>query len=279
MKLSLCNEVLQPEDFKAQCALARALGYDGLEVAPFTLAETPHQLPPGERGELRRIAEEEGVPITGLHWLLLKPDGLSITAPEAALRTRTVEVMQRLIDLAHDLGAHILVHGSPKQRAIAPGESHETAIARAAECFAAIADHAAAAGVVYCIEPLAKAETEVLNRVEEAAAIVQAVGNPALRTMIDCCAAGQAEATPIPAVLDRWLPEGVIAHVHLNDPNRRGPGQGAMRFAPILAALRRNGYAGDAAIEPFIYEPDPPTAAARAIGYVQGILESLEEDS
>ena len=38
-RLALCNEVLQPMPFAQQCAVAAALGYDGLEVAPFTLTD------------------------------------------------------------------------------------------------------------------------------------------------------------------------------------------------------------------------------------------------
>ena len=49
-----------------------------------------------------------------------------------------------------------------------------------------------------------------------------------------------------------------------------------LRFAPILAALRRQGYAGIASVEPFVYEPDGPTSAARAIGYLKGLLEAPE---
>ena len=41
MKIALCNEVLQPLPFAQQCALAAGLGYDALEVAPFTLAADP----------------------------------------------------------------------------------------------------------------------------------------------------------------------------------------------------------------------------------------------
>ena len=69
----------------------------------------------------------------------------------------------------------------------------------------------------------------------------------------------------------------MIAHVQVNDRNRRGPGQGEQRFAPLFAALVRHGYAGDIAVEPFDYVPDGPGAAARAIGYLRGILEALEE--
>ena len=76
-------------------------------------------------------------------------------------------------------------------------------------------------------------------------------------------------------MLDRWLPTGRIAHVQVNDRNRRGPGEGEDRFAPVFAALQRAGYDGVVAVEPFKYVPDGPTCAARALGYVRGILEAL----
>jgi D-psicose/D-tagatose/L-ribulose 3-epimerase len=45
-----------------------------------------------------------------------------------------------------------------------------------------------------------------------------------------------------------------------------------------LRALVRHGYAGDIAVEPFDYVPDGPGAAARAIGYIRGILEALQRN-
>jgi sugar phosphate isomerase/epimerase len=276
MRISLCNEVVFALDFPAQCALARGLGYDGLEIAPFTLSDEPHRLPYERRTELRRIAEDAGLAITGLHWLLLVPEGLSITSDHVGTRMRTIEMMRGLIELCVDLGGTILVHGSPGARQIAPDQSAQAALAHARECFAAIAEDAEKAGVTYCIEPLAKSETPLINTVAEAAEIVRAIGSPAVRTMIDTCAAGQAEAQPIPELIERWLPGGEVAHMHLNDPNRCAPGQGELRFAPILAALRRQGYAGIASVEPFVYEPDGPTSAARAMGYLRGLLEAQE---
>ncbi len=272
MQISLCNEVIRELSFERQCAFARAVGYDGLEVAPFTLGDEPHLLTAVRRAEVRKAAADAGIAITGLHYLMIAPKGLSITSGDAAQRARTVDVMRRLCDLAHDLGARILVHGSPAQRRLEAGEEAEGR-KWGAECFAAVADTAAEAGVVYCIEPLASPDANFVNTVEEAAAIVRAVANPALRTMIDCAAAGRSESRAIPDLLRHWLPTGLIAHVHLNDPNRRGPGEGALAFAPILRALSMSGYAGMAAMEPFIYEPDGPACAARAIGYVRGLLE------
>jgi sugar phosphate isomerase/epimerase len=276
MKLALCNEVLQPMPFAKQCEWAAAVGYDGLEVAPFTLSDEPHVMIAQERTAIRRAAADAGIAITGLHWLLLAPKGLSITSPDAAVRARTVEVMRRLIDFCAELGGTVLVHGSPGQRAIAAGETRATAMERARDSFAQVAEHAQRAGVVYCIEPLATTETPVINTLAEAAAIVDAIGNPALRTMIDTSAAGRMEEAPLAAVIDRWLPTGRIAHVQVNDPNRRGPGEGELQFAPAFAALKRNGYAGVVAVEPFKYVPDGQACAARAIGYVKGILEALD---
>jgi len=66
--------------FERQCAFARAVGYDGLEIAPFTLGEDPHLLSRSRRRQIRSAATAEGIAITGLHYLLLAPAGLSITS-------------------------------------------------------------------------------------------------------------------------------------------------------------------------------------------------------
>ena len=84
-----------------------------------------------------------------------------------------------------------------------------------------------------------------------------------------------ASTSPTRRLVQRWMPTGLIAHVQLNDSNRRGPGEGRDAFAPVLAALQRTGYDGWIAMEPFEYIPDGPTCAARSIGYVSGILETL----
>jgi sugar phosphate isomerase/epimerase len=271
MRLSLCNETIAGMPVPAQCAFAASLGYDGLEIAPFTLGEAPHRLGAAVKQGARQALADHGLACTGLHWLLVKPTGLSITSADPAVRERTLDVVRRLVELAAELGARVLVHGSPGQRRLdEPGDAE-----RGVEAFAIAGEAARAAGVVYCIEALAPPEANFVNTVAEAAAIVRRIGDPALRAMLDCSAAGLAESESIPALLDRWLPTGLIAHVQANDRNRRGPGQGVERFAPILAALKRNGYAGDVAVEPFDYVPDGPAAAARAAGYLRGLLEAL----
>ena len=275
MRIALCNEVIAPMPFPRQCEYAAKLGYDGLEVAPYTLSEEPHRLGSAQVAAARTAAAEAGIAITGLHWLLVKPAGLSITARDDGVRKRTLDVMFALVDQCAELGGRYLVHGSPQQRRIEAGETRASALARAEDCWRAVAERAEKAGVVYCVEPLGADQTPIVNTLEEASRVVDAIGSRALRSMLDCSAAGRMETAPLSALVEKWLPAGLIAHVQVNDRNRRGPGQGEQRFAPLFAALVKHGYAGDVAVEPFDYVPDGPAAAARAIGYVRGILESL----
>ncbi|WP_395689690.1 sugar phosphate isomerase/epimerase family protein [Caenimonas koreensis] len=260
MKFALCNEVLQPMPFAQQCEFAAQLGYDGLEVAPFTLAADPMQITDAQAREFAQVAQDHGLRIFGLHWLLVAPAGLSIVSDDTSVRDRTVGVMSRLIELCALMGGNYLVHGSPKQRSAPAGCTREEALARATDCFAKAGAAAASAGVVYCIEPLS-------------------INSPGLKTMVDCSAAGQVEKQPVHELMARWMPSGHIAHVQVNDPNRRGPGQGSMQFTPILQTIARmhaqGHYEGIVAVEPFDYVPDGPACAAHSIGYLKGIMESL----
>lgn len=280
MKFALCNEVLQPQPFEQQCVAAAAMGYDALEVAPFTLADNPMLISDAQATQFRRMAEDCGLQISGLHWLLVAPTGLSIVDESVAVRDRTLTVMRRLVELCAAMGGRYLVHGSPRQRSVPAGSSREQALERATECFAKVAATARDSGVVYCIEPLSTRETDLVNTVAEAAALVDWIGSPGLKTMIDCSAAGQVETERIETLMERWMPSGHIAHVQVNDPNRRGPGQGELRFAPIMETLLRleasGDYDGIVAVEPFDYLPDGPTCAAHSIGYLKGIVQGLE---
>ena len=273
MRIALCNEVVRALAFPDQCAFASAVGYDALELAPFTLSDEPHLLPRAERDRVRRTAEDARYRRIRPASLFVVPPGLSITDPDTAIRNRTMDVMRRLVDLCADLGGNVLVHGSPAQRNVVPGDER-AAWERARECWTAAARCAADRGVVYCVEPLSRLETAFINTVAEAAEMVRQIDSPALRTMIDTSAAGVTETESVPDLIDRWLPTGLVAHVQVNDRNRRGPGEGADRFGPVFAALRRHGYSGTVAVEPFEYRPDGPACAARAIGYIRGLMEA-----
>jgi sugar phosphate isomerase/epimerase len=274
MRLTLCNEVIRELDFAAQCKLAADLGYEGLEVAPFTLSDNPATLPKKIRSELVVMAGDAGIRITGLHWLMNVPSGLSLTSNDPATQSKARDHMVAMVELCHDLGGTILVHGSPDQRPTSHANSPDEARDIALNHWKAAGEAADAAGVTYCIEALAPSLTDFVNTVDEALALVRAADTPGLQTMLDTSAAWGGEKQSPEQVLNTHLPGGHIAHIHFNESNRRAPGQGEHSFLPIVQTLARHAYDGWIGIEPFDYHPNGPAAAAQASGYVKGLIEA-----
>src|SRR5256886_10254289 len=144
MRIALCNEVIAPMPFPKQCEYAAKLGYDGLEIAPYTLSDEPHRMGAAQLAAARSAAEDCGIVVTGLHWLLVKPAGLSISTRDDAVRKKTLDVMLAFIDQCAELGGRYLVHGSPHQRRVDAGDTRAAALARARDMFAAVPERPAA---------------------------------------------------------------------------------------------------------------------------------------
>ena len=259
LNYALCNELLAEEgaSLRDQAEVARALGYVGLELAPYTLGPDPEA---ADAARVRAEVEGAGLRVTGLHWLLTHRPEASITDPERWEETRAV--LTRLMELCAALGGRVMVHGSPGNRRRPEGLAEADLTERLADFFAPLAVRAGDLGLTYCIEPLAEAET--VRTVAEGAALVKAVGHPAFRTMIDCSAAGRTEP-PVAELIRRWVPTGLIGHIHANDTNRGAPGMGEDPFPAIVAALVETGWPHPVGVEPFRTLLDARVTAATGI--------------
>ena len=133
MKFAICNETYQNWELSKICEHASACGYHGLEIAPFTLADDPTTLTESDAAAAAEIVRDAGLEVVGLHWLLLKPDGLHLTTPDAETRKRTVEFLQHLVRLCAAMGGSIMVFGSPKQRNVLPETTYDDSFAHAAD--------------------------------------------------------------------------------------------------------------------------------------------------
>jgi sugar phosphate isomerase/epimerase len=273
LKIGLCNEMFQGWPIEDVLAYAAELGCDGVEIAPYSLAESLDALSSEQRSAIRRAAERAGVEILGLHWLLVKPEGLSINCPDAAVRARTAECMRALIRLCADLGGRLLIHGSPGQRTVREGWDEAESWRRARETFESCLPTLEQCGATYCIEPLSRDQTNFVNTVADAARLVREIGHPSFQLMTDCRSA-ELNGSAV-AELDAAIASGYLRHVHVNDANGRGPGFGPVRFSPILQRLLASDYRGYISVEVFEFDPDPRTIAARSVGYLKGILEAL----
>lgn len=278
MKIAICNELFQGWPIEDVFAYLAQLGYDGVEIAPFTLADSVLDLSPKRRREIRRAAERSGVEIVGLHWLLAKPEGLYINHPDEIIRVQTQEYIEALVHFCADIGGKLLLHGSPHQRTVQEGWSFEEAWNHARETFKVCLKIAHQRNVIYCIEPLTRTNTNFINTVEEAIRMVKEINHPNFKMIFDCRNASAQEKSVTDA-LSRALQSGHLRHVHVNDVSGGGPGFGETRFAPILRALIEHGYRGYTSVEVSQFGPDPKTIASRSIGYLKGVLETLGEGS
>jgi sugar phosphate isomerase/epimerase len=266
MKFAICNEIFQSWKLADTLACAARLGYAGVEIAPFTLANSVTDVSAAERRAVREGAARHGVEIAGIHWVLVKPEGLYINHPDRSLRERTAKYFCDLVDFCADLGGKVMVVGSPKQRNVLPGVSREQAWDWAASTFRNAVAQAEQREVTICFEPLAPAETNFINTAAEALRFVQQVASPRFKIILDVKAMCS-ESKPIPQIIRESWPH--FAHFHANDRNLKGPGFGDVDFKPIAAALKEVGYQGFVSVEVFNFEEGAEAIASRSLEYLQ----------
>jgi D-psicose/D-tagatose/L-ribulose 3-epimerase len=275
LKISICNELFKDWDVEQVFDYAAQLGYDGVELAPFTIGETASDVSASTRKKICQAAKRAGIEIVGLHWLLVKPEGLYINHPDSTIRKKTQSYLKELIDLCGDLGGKVLVHGSPQQRNVKEDWQPAEAWHRARETFQICAEAAQSRDVFYCLEALTTVDTNFINNMDDALQMVTEIDHPNFQTMLDCRSIHASAGPELSGVLSKALATGKLRHVHVNDPNGRGPGFGDLQFAPLLEILHEADYPGYISVEVFDFAPDPRTIAARSIGYLHGIIESL----
>ncbi len=272
MKLAICNETFVDWPHERAFAFARECGYTGIEIAPFTLAQDARAITDEQKSEMRRLAERFELEIIGLHWLLAKTEGYYLTSPDAVVRKATAEYLRELGRCCRDLGGSVLVFGSPRQRNLLPGVSHEQATEFAAEVFSAAMPALEDLDVMLAVEPLGPAEGDFLLTAAEAVSLIERIGSPNCRLHLDCKAMSS-EARPIPEIIRAHA--SLLTHFHANDPNRRGPGMGELDFLPILEALGQIDYRGWVSVEVFDYAAGPERLAQESIDYLSDCIEQL----
>ena len=269
VKFAMCNEFCQGRDFAGACGLAAEAGYDGIEVAPFTIGDSVEDVTPPQRRVLRRAAEDNGLEIVGIHWLLVKPEGLYINHPDEAIRGRTTDYLKAEVDFCADLGGRVMIVGSPKQRNVLEGDTRQATWDRTVEVFRRLAPYAHGKGVTLCMEALTPRETNFINTAAEARALVQEVDHPGLQMMLDVKAmCGDVE--PIPDIIRKTAPW--LRHLHANDENLLGPGFGDVDYVPIVEALRQARFEGYVSVEVFDFSPGPEKIAHESIRYLREVF-------
>lgn len=272
IRLGICNELFEGWEFDRVCRTLRAIGYEGIEIAPFTLAPRITDLTSQRRRELRSMVDDAGLTTIGLHWLLAKTEGFYLTSPDAEVRRRTGDYLVALAEATRDLGGSLMVLGSPKQRDLLPGVTYDQAAGHAADVFDRIMPSVAACDVDLCLEPLAPSETNFLNTCAQATSLIEQVGHPRLKLHMDVKAqSGETDRT-VPDLIRQYAARA--GHFHAQDVNLRGPGMGDVDFGPILKALVASGYDRWVSVEVFDFSPGAEETARRSLACLRHELDA-----
>lgn len=267
MKFGICSEIFKDwNDVGRTIDYVKAAGYDGLEIAPFTLAAYVTEISAATRREIVDRAAQAALDILGIHWVFVGPQGVYLTHPDKAVRDYTA---QYLIDLVHccgDLGGKVIIFGSPKQRNVMDGVNYDEAFGYARDVFERALPACETRGVTICMEPLTHLETNFCQSAAETVRLIDAVAHPNFQLILDTKAM-TFEQESRAALIKKYAP--YMRHYHANDENLNGPGFGDVDFAPIFAALKEVQFEGYVSVEVFNFEPGPEAIATKSLAYMK----------
>ena len=249
--LAMSNIAWTPEERLDAYRLMANAGLTGLEIAPglfFHAAADPFAPDAASASQAVREAEAFGLSIVSMQSLLFGVEGAGLFDGSEA-RARLTIGLTRAIDLAGRFGIPNLVFGSPLQRLVPEGMAMDRALEEATGVLRALGDHAARADTKIAIEANPAAYgTNVLTRLDEAAAFGEQVDHPAITAILDLGAMhmnGEFDSVPdrVPALIER------LSHVHVSEPGLAPAPADAEALAPVLKALERAGYEQAVSIE------------------------------
>jgi sugar phosphate isomerase/epimerase len=258
-----------------QCRIVSDAGYQGVEIAAFTLVKQGVQeISLDGRKEMVSVMKDTGLECVGLHWLLAPPPkGLHFTTPDAGIRRKTVAYFDTLIDFCGDLGGSYMIFGSPKQRD-ARDISVEQAKKYFAEGLAAVADHAEQRNIKILVEPLGKRITNVVNTMAEASQLTVQVNHPAIQMMFDFNNTAD-ETESFDVLLRKYYKK--IHHVHVQEMGGKhlGTGTGVNDYVKAFQVLKDMRYNHWISLEVFDFSPGGKTIATESMKVLQQIERKL----
>ena len=189
------------------------------------------------------------------------PADLKITGPnvdDRALQAYVVATMMR----AEQASVQIIVFGSGGARQIPDGFDTQAAHEQLVSFCSMAGPVARHHGVTVVIEPLNRAECNVLNSVGECAALVREVDHPAIRLLVDT----YHMLRDGDSYQDIAANGDILSHAHIATvPNRLAPGAEPCDFTPFFYALKEARYSGRVSIEGKIPSPDTDLPVSLAL--------------
>ena len=225
-----------------RCERLAEMGWDGVEVPVFEGDEASHRA-------LGRRLDEMGLARTTVG--IVSAEGADPLSDDAGARQKGIDHFRWLADCSLALGAETLCGPLTQPLGEFSGQGATDAEwDRLVEASVALADHTRGTGLTVAVEPLNRFECYALNTCEQAARLVEAVGQDHYGYLFDSFHANIEEKDPAAAVR-HVAGTGTLRHVHVSENDRSTPGEGQVRWGETFAALKEVGYDGWLVIEAF----------------------------
>jgi sugar phosphate isomerase/epimerase len=247
MQIGMCNEHLSGPPAAAFATLG-AIGFDAVEVTPWTFTEDIERVGSVETDTIREAAAEAGLAVLGIPRVFQAGDeDYHIGQPPGPVRDRTVAALVATVECCAAIGGELVIFGSPDQRAVGDRDP-EAVWAAAVETFAAPRLRASLerTEVSLCMEPLSPPHTDFITNADEAIRFIEAVDHPRVGLCLDGYHLA-AETDPVVEVLERAAP--YLRHFHADNTDGLGAAAGELDYAEVIGTLVALGYRGALSLE------------------------------
>lgn len=262
MKLSTMDRHFFGATFEEKLSHVQELGFEGFEIDGKVLID--------RFAEVKQAVRSTGLPISSVcngyrGWI-------GDFDPE--LRAQAIQEISTILRYSAEIGATGLVVPaafgmfSRKLPPFTPPRSADKEQDILLDSLAKLNERAQRVGSLLLLEPLNRYEDHMINRLEDAAQLIQAGGFSAVRIIADFFHMNMEEPDIAASI---HAAGNLIQHVHLADSNRLQPGCGHIDFKAGFQALKAIGYSGFMALECQIAgEPEP--AHRELVRYLQACI-------
>lgn len=251
--------------------LAR-IGYDAVEIGCCAPHAWPDHLSKDDRREIAKTAKGENIAISSLLPAIGGGFGCNPCSILASEREATIDHYKKIIDLAHDLDAGMVLYIGGWR---AQGMSQTDGWAHSLNCLLQVAAYANTAGIQIAIEPTT-ADTNLIDSAADAQRMMNECNAPNVGLMFDTCHVayeGQSLPSYVTAMGDKLL------HIHAADTGRTAIGKGNMDWNILLQSLADHRYKGVFTVETGFGNRniDPIGVARSSLSYLREQLNGLHE--
>ncbi len=194
-------------------------------------------------------------------------DSLCLSHTNSIVRRQLYERLAGLIQLAAHFNASVIIGGV---RGKLSGDEHQQADQRniALDSLRQCAAVASEAGVNLLLEPINRYETNFINSAQQGIELIDAVGNPCVKLLLDTFHMNIEEIDPCSTIR---AASKYLGYIHFADSNRQAPGRGHINFPAIVDTLADVGYQGFIIAE-ILPVPDDTQALFSAGNYLQSLF-------